>query len=1045
MESTTTTSSLDSSLKNQQEQEPNSKDIPPPPPPPQSAQKGDGLDTLKPSSSPPPPPPPLPSSQSPLMTYKEQMAMNPVNEEKKKVDRFQLKNATGLEIYGIDWKTICKVKFSESGESGGVIFAFDTTNQVVVIKGSSTITQEVFAFMLAKILRIQVPKMRVVSWSQMEWGEMKEHLHNVAKQDDDLLTAKIDKALDRPVFMIMEFIPGVEVQGLSQEMAQEYFCEPQNFKILMKTLGKIALYDILINNWDRMQLGLWDNEGNARNLLISKKITEYRDIVGIDQAVTSIQKSVNKVGYDQYLEKVKNFLTDILTNSRGKDSAISIFKSFLESVTLIQIPAETFEYFREGVISCLKEVCHLDKDDLENLLHRVDGLVAVDWENCWENGIKLISLDFLYDIITVCKETYSNLSESNFIQPPQTPLSFTQNYSDVKVSIFQVSGVVLSTLDQFCQNLDQYLLRESKIRKPDFIIFPECVSGLKKSKAVINEENPFLSAVSKIIAKHGVYAICGTIIEQERNKENRELLYVTAILLGPDGNIIGTYRKQRLTVEKGVECGNDLGIFDTIHGKIAILICFDIENDDLLQRTLAQGPRIIFNPSFIFHSPTSSNQKSKFHTRKTGMETMSRKWERLCRERGVNIVRCDQSEESFCLGSSLVVTPSTTIYSPSSEHCVFSVHLDSYDPVDLSWIYFPAPTPARTEWVDNTGIRSKLSLYNYNSLVTSALHLPKSSYLITLTNDGMIHSKNLVTNEMQDLFLSESPKDLIPIDASSLFGVSNSELFFVELFPPEFSKVKFEEEEEIDEIQHVLVLPDSLFVLITKTKMTLYSYSPGSEGIHVKIVNSLKVPFDDNQVITHAISIVNQVIVCSTSTILFLVDFSTETITPLEINGKDQTDSISALTLISTDPSHPHLSILLTTSKNYFYGFMYKNGSLFQIQLKNCLSTSNYSKKLKSSPISQLLLLNGAHFLISRKDSPGFELARCQFSQKGNNLMILPLQYIHLASPISTFHFTPYSLVCSSEDSVILLEFQKNRHPELFLNLLSQEKIEVQK
>ena len=56
------------------------------------------------------------------------------------------------------------------------------------------------------------------------------------------------------------------------------------------------------------------------------------------------------------------------------------------------------------------------------------------------------------------------------------------------------------------------------------------------------------------------------------------LLYNAAVLIGPDGRLVGKYRKvclPREEVEAGVAPGDDYPVFDTRFGKVGLMVCYD--------------------------------------------------------------------------------------------------------------------------------------------------------------------------------------------------------------------------------------------------------------------------------------------------------------------------------------------------------------------------------------------------------------------------------------------------------------------------------------
>ena len=76
-------------------------------------------------------------------------------------------------------------------------------------------------------------------------------------------------------------------------------------------------------------------------------------------------------------------------------------------------------------------------------------------------------------------------------------------------------------------------------------------------------------------------------------------VYNTAILLGPDGKLIGKYRKVCLPhseVEAGVTPGEDYPVFDTQLGKIGMMVCYDGFFPEVARELTNRGAEIIAWP-----------------------------------------------------------------------------------------------------------------------------------------------------------------------------------------------------------------------------------------------------------------------------------------------------------------------------------------------------------------------------------------------------------------------------------------------------------------
>jgi hypothetical protein len=76
-------------------------------------------------------------------------------------------------------------------------------------------------------------------------------------------------------------------------------------------------------------------------------------------------------------------------------------------------------------------------------------------------------------------------------------------------------------------------------------------------------------------------------------------VFNTAVLLGPDGKLIGKYRKVCLPhaeVEAGVAPGTDYPVFDTTFGKVGLMVCYDGFFPEVARELSARGAEVIAWP-----------------------------------------------------------------------------------------------------------------------------------------------------------------------------------------------------------------------------------------------------------------------------------------------------------------------------------------------------------------------------------------------------------------------------------------------------------------
>jgi N-carbamoylputrescine amidase len=112
---------------------------------------------------------------------------------------------------------------------------------------------------------------------------------------------------------------------------------------------------------------------------------------------------------------------------------------------------------------------------------------------------------------------------------------------------------------------------------------------------------PTTKLLSRAARQHRV-TLVGSIFE----RRTAGVYHNTAVVFGPDGNLLGTYRKMHipddpLYYEKFYFTPGDLGFqaFDTPHGKVGTLVCWDQWYPEAARLTALQGAEIMFYPTAI--------------------------------------------------------------------------------------------------------------------------------------------------------------------------------------------------------------------------------------------------------------------------------------------------------------------------------------------------------------------------------------------------------------------------------------------------------------
>lgn len=149
------------------------------------------------------------------------------------------------------------------------------------------------------------------------------------------------------------------------------------------------------------------------------------------------------------------------------------------------------------------------------------------------------------------------------------------------------------------ENCEEYapLIAEAARQKADLVVLGETVPyvriGKKAHETAEPVPGPSTEYFGKLAKKHNLHIVVSLYEREEK------AVYNAAVLLGPDGNLIGKYRKVCLPhseVEAGVTPGNDYPVFDTKFGKVGMMICYDGFFPEVARELTNRGAEIIAWP-----------------------------------------------------------------------------------------------------------------------------------------------------------------------------------------------------------------------------------------------------------------------------------------------------------------------------------------------------------------------------------------------------------------------------------------------------------------
>lgn len=141
------------------------------------------------------------------------------------------------------------------------------------------------------------------------------------------------------------------------------------------------------------------------------------------------------------------------------------------------------------------------------------------------------------------------------------------------------------------------LIEEAAAQKVDLLVLPEFIplAGTNRTHLEMAEEipGPMSDYFAEEARKAGLYIVAGLVERDGR------LIYNTAILTGPSGELIGKYRKVALPrneIEAGVSPGKEYPVFSTTIGRIGMMVCYDGFFPEPARQLALNGAEIIAFP-----------------------------------------------------------------------------------------------------------------------------------------------------------------------------------------------------------------------------------------------------------------------------------------------------------------------------------------------------------------------------------------------------------------------------------------------------------------
>jgi predicted amidohydrolase len=141
------------------------------------------------------------------------------------------------------------------------------------------------------------------------------------------------------------------------------------------------------------------------------------------------------------------------------------------------------------------------------------------------------------------------------------------------------------------------LIAQAAGQGADLVVLPEtltiCGTGLSYAAAAEAIPGPSTDYFAALARQHQLHLVAGLLERDGR------LVYNVAVLIGPDGRLLGKYRKAalpRTEIEAGVAPGDAYPVFETRFGKVGMMVCYDGFFPEVARQLSLNGAEVIAFP-----------------------------------------------------------------------------------------------------------------------------------------------------------------------------------------------------------------------------------------------------------------------------------------------------------------------------------------------------------------------------------------------------------------------------------------------------------------
>ena len=141
------------------------------------------------------------------------------------------------------------------------------------------------------------------------------------------------------------------------------------------------------------------------------------------------------------------------------------------------------------------------------------------------------------------------------------------------------------------------LIEEAARQRADLVVLPETLTyfatGKQLHEVAESIPGPSTRYFGELAERHRLHIVAGLV------ERDGHLVYNVAVLIGPDGGVIGKYRKvclPRTEISAGIAPGSEYPVFQTRFGTVGMMVCYDGFFPEVARELSSRGAEVIAWP-----------------------------------------------------------------------------------------------------------------------------------------------------------------------------------------------------------------------------------------------------------------------------------------------------------------------------------------------------------------------------------------------------------------------------------------------------------------